>query len=230
MEGCCLDADLARYALRFRREERRVWSRLSKTLCDSQYRDSYRSRAMPKPTSAGVGGARNDTGTGSPGRTGVLTASETEGGMSSRSSRPSSWGHVAPTCCLLATKSFMKSSTLAMRSPRCRLPCLAGDRSSGMSWLTQGARRRWQPIQMASSDEANMHLVFRRLHSQHDRVPLRTLLRLAGISWVLRTAVTGSTSSGTSFMAGCRRVDICPCVRVCVSVLPCDSRCPIVIH
>jgi hypothetical protein len=61
-----------------------------------------------------------------------------------------------------------------------------------------------------------MHLIFRRLHSQQHRVPLRTFLRLADISWLSETptwpvtvfgdaagAVAGS-SSRASIMAGRR--------------------------
>ena len=53
-----------------------------------------------------------------------------------------------------------------------------------------------------------MHLVFRRLHSQHDRVPLRTRLRLAGISWVVvsvAVAVASAPSSGASVILAGRR-------------------------
>lgn len=69
-----------------------------------------------------------------------------------------------------------------MRSPKCRFPFLVGDRASGNSWLIHGTRRRWQPMQVESSDDGNMHLTFRRLHSQQECVPFRTFRRLTEVS------------------------------------------------
>lgn len=81
---------------------------------------------------------------------------------------------VLPTS-LPASKSFTTSSTLEIRSPRCRLPVFAGDNDSGIYWLTHGVRRRWQLMQILPPDSENMHLIFRRLHSQQERVPFRIL-------------------------------------------------------
>lgn len=74
----------------------------------------------------------------------------------------------------------MRISTRAMRWPRCWLSFLTGDgdRSPGSSWGTQGTRRCWQPMQVASPGDASMQRILRRLHSQQDLVPLRTFLRL----------------------------------------------------
>src|SRR3569833_3477570 len=96
----------------------------------------------------------------------------------------------------------MKSSTLVMRSLRCRLPFFAGAKSSGISWLIQGARRRWQPIQVASSGAANKHLIFRLLHSQQDLVPLRSFLRFADDSGSSETPSWPSTVLGVMAAAG----------------------------
>lgn len=146
-------------------------------------------------TSAKVGEARISEGTESLGRACMTSEVEHLSGRASFSEWP-----VALTP-LLAIKSCINFSTLAMRSTRYRLPFLAGDKTSGKSWLTHGARRRWQPMQVTSSVEANVHLIFRRLHSQQDRVPLRIFRRLRDLSW---SAIAVPVSSSRGFiMAGC---------------------------
>ena len=138
-------------------------------------------------TSAGVKGARVDEGADAVER--ALGALEIN--HLSCCGSPTIWFNAVTS--LLARKSFIRSSTLAIRSLRCRLPFFAGDSSSGISWLIQVARRRWQPMQVTSSDDAKVHLIFRRLHSQHDCVPLRTFLRLTD---------TSSSTLGTSVISG----------------------------
>jgi len=83
-----------------------------------------------------------------------------------------------------ARRSRMASSTLAIRALRCLFPMVAGAKSSGKSWLTQGVRRRSQLMHVSACGDAKRHRILRRLHSQHERVPLRIFLRVPGAGWL----------------------------------------------
>jgi hypothetical protein len=72
---------------------------------------------------------------------------------------------------------FIRASRLRSLSS-IRLRSTAGVCLSGKSWLMQPNPRRLHLSQTRSATAENVHLIFRRLHSQQLRVPLRIFLRL----------------------------------------------------
>jgi hypothetical protein len=109
---------------------------------------------------------------------------------------------------------FSKCCTKASTSPSRSTICLllpGGGGFSVTSWLTQSVPRRLQKSQTSEAPE-KMHFDLRRLHSQHDCVPLRSFRRFEAAR---------ASASGCRFWPGvesvvrcCSSNDICsPIVR-----------------